>query len=210
MSWLLLALVLIGVCLALWAPLFLLLDFRKDPKHFFGDFRTLFPLWLSTKDFDWSTEKAKLMAERRQAAERQRLSEEKQQELSKRAAEQKRREDARAACELLFHRYAHMLGERYSKTAFNDFLHRYMGDEHPAEYVEERGAMLQELILQHAHQIEVPKQPYTIASLAAWYKQTKEVIDTLPIEPKYRQAQLAQLNARYAELMQDLMENLRP
>jgi len=126
------------------------------------------------------------------------------------AAAKKRRKDARAACELLFHRHAHVLNGRFSRETLADFMQKYMGDGQTADEVEERGRQLQETILQHVHQIVPPKAPYTIESLADWYKTTKQVVDTLPVEDRYKQAQLAQLNARYAELMQSLMESLRP
>ncbi len=91
-----------------------------------------------------------------------------------------------------------------------DFVHKYMGDGRPPEEAEERGHQLQEIILQHAQEIQPPQKPYTIESLADWYKTTKQLIDGLPVDARYKQAQMAQLNARYTELMQSLLENLRP
>lgn len=126
------------------------------------------------------------------------------------ALAQKRREDARTACELLFHRHSHVLAGRFHKETFADLVQKYMGDNRPPEEVEERGKQLQDIMLQHVHQIEPPDKPYAIESLTEWYKKTKELIEGLPVDQRYKQAQLAQLNARYAELMQELMENLQP
>jgi hypothetical protein len=123
---------------------------------------------------------------------------------------QKRRADARAACELLYHRHAHVLGNRFPKASLDDFLTKYMGDNHSPEEVEVRGRQLQDIIREHAHGIEPPKTPYTIESLAEWYKKQKEVVEKLAVDDRQKQAQLAQLNARYAELMQSLMETLQP
>ncbi len=129
---------------------------------------------------------------------------------SEQADAQNRRAGARATCELLYHRYAHALGDRFPKSALDDFLTKYMGDNHPSEQVEERGHQLQALILQHVNQIEPPKTPYTLKSLADWYRQTKDQIEGLPVDDRYKQSQLALLNARYAELQQALMETLQP
>lgn len=127
-----------------------------------------------------------------------------------RATEQKRRNDARAACELLYHKHAHVLANRFPREALDGFMNKFMTDSQSPDEVEERGRQLQELILQHVQDIEPPQKPYTIESLAEWYRRTKELIEKLPLDSRYRQAQMAQLNARYAELMQDLMEALRP
>lgn len=126
------------------------------------------------------------------------------------ALAQKKREDARAACELLYHSHAHVLKRRLPKETFLDFVRRYMGDDHSAEYVEERGRQLQELILLHVHRIEPPAKPYTIQSLTDWYRETKQIIENLPVEDRTKQAQLALLNTRFAELSQALMETLQP
>lgn len=126
------------------------------------------------------------------------------------AEAQKRRANARAASELLFHRHAHILGSRFPKASFDDFLTKYMGDNHSPEEVEARGHQLQDIILQHVQSIEPPKTPFTIESLAAWYKKQKQLVESLAVDDRQKQAQLAQLNARYAELMQTLMENLQP
>lgn len=147
---------------------------------------------------------------KRQIVEQERLRKETEKSAKEYAADQKRREDARAACELLFHRHSHVLTDRFTKETFADFISKYMGDGRPPDDVEERGSQLREIILQHVHQIEPPKKPYTIESLAEWYRATKELIDSLPVEARYKQAQMAQLNARYAELMQSLMESLQP
>mgnify|MGYP006915209446 CR=1 FL=1 len=85
-----------------------------------------------------------------------------------------------------------------------------MGDEQSPEYVEERGRQLQDIIKQHVEQIEPPPKAFTIESLATWYQTTKQLIDKLPVDDRYKQVQLAHLNARYAALMQSLMEALQP
>lgn len=133
---------------------------------------------------------------------------------NKLAAEQtvnkKRRADSRTACEVLFLQYVHLLANRLTKETFQDFMTRHMGDEHSPEYVEGRGRELQDLILHHAFEIKPIEESSSLESLSNWYQETKRVIENLPIEERYKQAQLAHLNARYAELMQELVGSLRP
>lgn len=72
------------------------------------------------------------------------------------AAQQKRREDARARVELFFNVNAPELAARFTRDMLADYLTRYMGDERPAEVVEERGETLLGVIRQHLDKA-VPK-----------------------------------------------------
>lgn len=147
---------------------------------------------------------------RRTAPERERARKEAEKTLQVQTQSQKRRDDARAACELFYHRHAHALGDRFPKEAFEDYVKKYLADGHPPEYVEERSRQLQEILRQHVEQVEPPKTPFTIESLADWYQTTKRLIEALPVDERYKHAQIAHLNARYAELMQAQMETLQP
>lgn len=125
-------------------------------------------------------------------------------------ANKKRKADSRAACEVLYLQYVHLLADRLTMETFQDFMTRHMGDEHSPEYVEMRGRELQDLILHHAFEIKPLEESSSLESLSKWYQETKLVIANLPIEDRYKQAQFAHLNARYAELMQELVGSLRP
>ena len=83
-------------------------------------------------------------ASERQAGERQR--DEVRRQTQK--AEQKRREDCRASCELLHFRHSQFLKERFPKEEMVEYIAKYMNDDKPVEYVEERGQQLRQLIEQ--------------------------------------------------------------
>jgi hypothetical protein len=140
---------------------------------------------------------------RRGAPERERAAREA-------AAAQKRRADARAACEVLYNLHAPEIAVRFSRDLFNDFVTRHLGDNQSPEYVEERARQLQEIIRCHVERIEPPKKQWTVEELAAWYKTMRETIERQPIDDRQKRVQVAQLNLRYRDLMNDLMETLEP
>src|ERR1019366_3520455 len=152
------------------------------------------------------------MLVRRRRAAREWLENATVSEASRNASEdsRRRRENARVQCEVLFQLHTHTLGERFPKAVYDEFVKRYLGDDRTPVDVEQRAKQLQDAILEHVAQIEPPKTPYTIESLTDWYKKTKKQIEDLTVDDRYKQAQLAQLNARFAELTQALMETLHP
>lgn len=126
------------------------------------------------------------------------------------AADRRRREDARAACELLYQLHAHALGTRFPKESFDDYLRRYLSDGHAAEDVERRAAQLQDIIHRHVEGADAPPKHLSIEALNAWYQKTKETIERQSVEKKFRDVQTASLNQRYMQLMQELMEEMKP
>jgi hypothetical protein len=122
---------------------------------------------------------------------------------------QRRREEARAACELLYTLHAPEIGARFSRQLFDDFIARHLGDSFPPEDVERRAQHLQEVLRQHLEKVE-PTRKQTVEGLARWYHQLKQEIEAQPLEQRYKNAQLAQLNARYATLVQQLMQEMEP
>ena len=122
----------------------------------------------------------------------------------------KRRADARIACELFFSLYAHDIGDRFPKQSFDDFVRRYLGDEQPPELVEERAAQLRESIQRHYEQVNPPEKITDLGQLARWYEKHKRKIERLSVGDSYKQDYLIQLNERYADLTQQLLENLEP
>ena len=89
-------------------------------------------------------------------------------------------------------------------------LFRSLGYDSAGALAHFRAEQLQQIIQQHVEKVEPPETPYPVASLAEWYSSTKQLIESLPVEGRYKQAQLAQLNFRYAELVQTVMERMEP
>lgn len=126
------------------------------------------------------------------------------------AEAQRRRQDARVACEVLYNLHAPEIGTRFPRELFHEFLARHLGDNHPPEYVEERSRQLQEIIRAHLERVEPPKKKRTVEELAAWYATMRETIERQPIDDRQKRVQLAQLNLRYRDLVNDVMETLEP
>lgn len=122
----------------------------------------------------------------------------------------KRRADARVACELLYRLYSHDIGERFPKEYFDDFVQRYLGNEHAPELVEERAGQLRETIKQHYEQINPPDKFTDLQQLARWYTKHKQEIERLDVDQSYKDDYLIQLNELYSHLTQRLLEKLEP
>lgn len=127
-----------------------------------------------------------------------------------RATAQKRREDARAKCEIFFGLHGPEIRSRFSKAMYEDFVRRHLGDDHPPDHVEERARQLLDLLQDHLDRIEPPEKPMDVGDLAAWYKETRAQIESLDLDERTKRVQVSQLNARYAELVQEQIENLQP
>lgn len=131
-----------------------------------------------------------------------------EQSMLRKSEAQKRRDDARASCEIFYSLHAPEIGSRFTKVMFDDFVRRHMGDERPPEYVEERSRQLREVLQQHLAKCEPPR-PRTLEELAAWFQEQKRQIDGLP-DGVNKDALRAQLNARYAEMTSQLLEEMHP
>lgn len=123
---------------------------------------------------------------------------------------QQRRQDARFASESLYSLYAIDIAERFSKSEFDSFLKKYMGDDQSPETVEQRAGRLQQMIQQHYEKVNPPEDFPDLEALTNWYEAQKMRIETLPIQDSYKQDYLVQLNTRYADLTQQIMERLKP
>lgn len=123
---------------------------------------------------------------------------------------QRRRTDARAAVALSYSLVAPKLGARFSQQMFDDYVAKFMGDEHPPEDVERRGQELLSLFEKHVAELQRPQSSTTIESLTNWYEEQKARIEALPAEEKIKRIYLSNLNERYAQLMDKLMETMEP
>jgi len=122
----------------------------------------------------------------------------------------RRRENARVSCELLYNLYAPDLTDRLPKETFQDFVGKYMGEDQPIDIVEERAAQLQTMIQQHYEQVNPPEKLTDLGRLVRWYEKQKKKIERLNVDPSYKEDYLVQLNERYADLTQRLLEKLEP
>jgi hypothetical protein len=150
----------------------------------------------------------------RDREEAKRLAEEEQklrnETACRQAAEQQRRMDARAECELCYSKHLNELANRFPKPVFNAFMQTYMNDHQPAEAVERRGKELQRIVQEHAAEVKPAKKSNSMHELAGWFLQEKERIESLPIDTEIRDCHLVQLNIRYAELTQNMLEKVQP
>jgi hypothetical protein len=134
-------------------------------------------------------------------------------EIQRRSSEtdaQKRRDESRSHCELTYSFYAPKLGERFTRAMLDSYIEKYMGDNQTPEDVERRGQELQVTLQKHLESVEPPKKKLTLESLARWFIEEKQRIESLPVDEKSKRRHIAELNGRYAELSSQLMENIQP
>lgn len=123
---------------------------------------------------------------------------------------QRRREDARASALLSFSFYAAKLGPRFTREMFDEYIRKYMGDEHPAELVERRGKELIAIFEKHLLDVQPAKQPTSIESLGQWYQQTKTQIEGLGLDEGVKDVRLIDLEKRFNDLLSKQLEESEP
>lgn len=126
------------------------------------------------------------------------------------ATEQERRMEARSGCELCYAMYLNEVADRFPKSVFDAFMEKYMNDVQPAEAVERRSKELRGIIQQHRDAAKPPKKFHSIQELTAWFLNEKTHVESLPIDSDVRDGHLANLNIRYAELTQHMLETMEP
>jgi len=143
-------------------------------------------------------------ARERDENQRRRAEEEFQNE-----ADRLRRETARAECEMKFLLCAKVIEGRFSKNDLVEFFSKYMSERHPPEVVEHRGKQLIALLvdLNNSPGPDAPPNLNTVDGLARWFSIEKSKIESLPVDQIHRDTQLALLNAKYADMSLDLLEN---
>lgn len=143
----------------------------------------------------------------RRAAEYRKLREEQQR---RDAIEGRRRTQARADCLLCYSQHMNEIADRFSRSNVNSFIRKFMSDNQPADEVEKRGQQLQRIIKEHANAANPPRKSNSLEELANWYAKEQSQIQSLPIEDEVRDLHTVQLNIRYAELTQNLLEKIEP
>jgi len=172
----------------------------------------------SRREADEASRLKQLEWERR-APERQRAAEESAAkarrdakvaaEKSRQAAEnQKRREDARAGCEFLYAQHKPEINRGFTQKQFDAFVARYLSDQYPAEYVEQRAEQLKGLIQEH-YQKKKPAEPRfkSLSEISDWYEQQRANIEQIT-NPDFQEELLVKLETEYSELMTRFMEQM--
>jgi hypothetical protein len=146
----------------------------------------------------------------RSRPERERQEREWEAKRQAEAAAQKRRDDARAECLLYFHLHAPEFSKRFSRPQYDEYVKTYMGDNQPPEEVERRAQRLLGLMEGHLEKAGARAQQLDLAALAKWYQDARAQIEALAIDPRSKHFQLGKLHQRYAELVQEHLEGLKP
>ena len=144
--------------------------------------------------------------ERQQQSEEMRRKEAEQQERT----EQEQRDDIRYSCELFFNLNAIKITDRFTRDDLEKFFTQYMNDEQSPEVVQRRANQLLETIRQHVDAVNPPENFATLEDLATWYTTQRQQIENMEINELIKREYLVQLQERYAELSEQLMESLRP
>jgi hypothetical protein len=122
----------------------------------------------------------------------------------------RRRDEARAECLLHFQLHAPDMNGRFGRGQFDEYVRLYMGDDKPPEEVERRAQRLIGLMDGHLEKAGAAGSKPDVAALAAWYQETKAQIEAQPVDDRAKRVQVAQLTARYTELVQQHLEELTP
>jgi len=146
-----------------------------------------------------------------QRERRQREEEERRREATRKEREAKhRRQEVLAATEQLFLLYAPEIRDRFGRAEFDAFIEKFMGETETPDVIEARGKQLQKLIRDHHDRVHPPEQFHSLEELARWYSEQKKHIEALPVEKRFMQDYLVQLNERYSDLTQKVLEKLAP
>jgi hypothetical protein len=121
---------------------------------------------------------------------------------------QRRRNRARLKAELLYSLYAPDLSDRFGRDRFDDFVGRYLGDQHEPEDVEENGRQLEAVLQQHVEKILAPEPFDNLTDLTRWYLGEQKRLQALHLDEETKHRQLARLNQRYQHLAEQLLETL--
>ncbi len=120
----------------------------------------------------------------------------------------RRRARVRLRAEKLFARYAPELGERFTRSMFDEFVQRYLGNQYPPEDVEEHGRELEALILRHAGHTDEPPPFTDLTELTRWYLAEQNRYAAPDLDEHTRQEKLDALHHRYQKLAEELLDRL--
>jgi hypothetical protein len=124
---------------------------------------------------------------------------------SHRQADSQRRRRARLKAELCYALHEPLLGDRFPRETFEDFLDRYLGDQNSPEDVEECGRELEILLREHAGAVQIV-EPINLTELTRWLLDEQQRIQAQEMDERRRKTQLTGLNRRYTQLAEQLLE----
>jgi len=122
----------------------------------------------------------------------------------------RRRATARADVFRHFAALKSSIGDRFTQDQLEKYVADFMGDEHPSEDVENRGSQLIEMLTELTSEPASGSEKISLEQLASWFVDQKKRIDALPLDEIIKQRLNAGLNVRYAELTEQLIQDLRP
>lgn len=148
----------------------------------------------------------------RREADRHRMEDQRMQTETRRqlSSDQQRRVKARSDAELLFWQHVAEVNSRFTKEMFDDYMRKYMGDEHPVAEVEARGGQLRTIIAQHRETVCPTQKEMTIESLVDWYVAEKQRINALALDDELKGEFLVEVDMRFSDLKQGLLNKMRP
>ena len=150
----------------------------------------------------------------RREAERRRPDEEArtraQEEAQRRSEEaQRRREAARDRVELFYRLYFADIGSRVKEEWFNTYVERNMGDNHPADYVEQRAERLLETLQQALERTNPVRHYQSLAEIKATFEEQRQLILGSDLEDEIKEGQLLELQEEYDEQVKRFIKRRR-
>jgi hypothetical protein len=119
----------------------------------------------------------------------------------------RRRQRARLKAELCYTLNEPALGTVLPRAAFEDFLTRYLGDQHDPETVEENAQELEAMILQHVEGTQaVTVEPAGLEDLTQWFLGEQQRLRHDEADQGRRRTKLAGLTRRYTQLAEKMIE----
>jgi hypothetical protein len=115
-----------------------------------------------------------------------------------------RRRRARLKAELCYTLHEGLIGDRFTRQMFEEFLDRYLADHHEPEQVEEYVSELELIIRQYAGGAMAAAA--TLTDLTRWLLDEQERIHSLERDEGRRRTRLAGLNRRYTQLAEQLLD----
>lgn len=112
----------------------------------------------------------------------------------KERADQRRRQEARAQVEMFYSLHAPEIGERFSRSMFDDFVRRHLGDDHEPDHVDERAKQLLAMLRQHLAKVQAPNAEESLEAILASFAERKKRIEATALDPREKELLTLQLD----------------
>jgi hypothetical protein len=140
------------------------------------------------------------------AREQQRLAAETtaRQEATRRADEQRRREAVRLECQLLYDRHAVTLRKLFPRERLEHHLTQWLGDNRPADLVEQHAEKLRELMQELVSQSAGPRAKFNnLHDIAEHFGARRAEVDLLPFDEETKSTLRCAINTQETAAMQE-------